>query len=90
MRTTTNLEKLIQAVGWAASIAAVLMFLAYIDQIRLNLYGNKGSIIQPAATVFNCTLWFIYAAAKERKDWPIIIANIPGIILASVALLTAL
>lgn len=83
-------DQLIQIVGWIASIAAVIMFVAYIDQIKLNLTGHKGSVIQPAATVVNCTLWVIYAAAKERKDWPIIFANAPGIVLGILTVLTAL
>ena len=79
----------IQWVGWAASVAAVIMFVSYIDQIILNLDGQKGSVIQPAATVLNCTLWFIYGAGKTRKDWPIMVANFPGIVLGIAAVVTA-
>lgn len=83
-------DRWIQAVGWAASTAAVLMYLTYIDQIRLNLQGHKGSTILPVATMINCTLWTVYAAARERRDWPMIVANIPGIVLSAVSLVTAL
>ncbi len=83
-------NKAIQVIGWLASIAAVLMFVAYIDQIILNLDGHKGSVIQPAATVVNCTLWLIYGLGKEKKDWPIIAANFPGIIIGAIAFITAL
>lgn len=79
-----------RAVGWAASLAAMLMFLAYIDQIRLNLAGHKGSVLQPAATVVNCLLWLAYGLGREHRDWPIICANIPGIVLGALAVLTAL
>ena len=66
------------------------MYLSYIDQIRLNLSGEKGSVIQPAATVANCTLWLAYGALRERRDWPIMLANAPGILLGAIALITAL
>jgi uncharacterized protein with PQ loop repeat len=81
-------EKFAQAVGWLASIAGVLMFLAYIDQIRLNPRSHEGSVVQPAATVLNCAIWATYGAVKQREYWPIIVANIPGIILGTAALLT--
>lgn len=83
-------DKTIQAIGWVASITAVIMYLSYIDQIRLNLQGAKGSTVQPVATVVNCVLWATYGAARQKKDWPIIIANLPGIVLGLVALFTAL
>lgn len=80
----------LRIVGWVASITAIIMFVSYIDQIRLNLAGHKGSVVQPAATVLNCVLWTTYALARERKDWPIAAANIPGIALGLAALVTAL
>ncbi len=83
-------QRIIQWIGWAASVAAVIMFFSYIDQVRLNLAGNKGSLIQPAATVINCTLWFIYGFGKVKKDWPIMVANFPGIVLGALAFMTAL
>lgn len=83
-------ERVIQAIGWAASLAAVVMYVAYIDQIRLNLAGHPGSVLQPAVAVFNCILWTLYGAGRAKKDWPIILANVPGIVLGSVAVLTAL
>ena len=82
-------QTVIQWVGWAASVAAVLMFVSYVDQILLNIDGQKGSVIQPAATVLNCTLWFVYGLGKSRKDWPIMVANFPGIILGVAAVATA-
>ena len=83
-------DKLVQAIGWAASLAAVAMYVAYIDQIRLNLAGHPGSPLQPAVAVFNCLLWTAYGAGRAKKDWPIILANVPGIVLGSVAVMTAL
>ena len=83
-------DKHLRAIGWVASATAILMFVSYVDQIRLNLEGHKGSIIQPAATVLNCVLWTTYALARPHKDWPIAAANIPGIALGLIALVTAL
>jgi len=71
-------------------MAAILMFVSYIDQIRLNLEGHKGSVLQATATVINCGLWTTYAVGRKVKDWPIIIANVPGIVLGCIAALTAL
>ena len=82
-------EKFVQIVGWVASVAAMLMFFSYIDQIRLNLQGSKGSLIQPAATVCNCLLWTTYGLFKHRRDWPIIAANVPGVVLGAFAFATA-
>jgi uncharacterized protein with PQ loop repeat len=83
-------ERLVILLGWAASAMACAMFLSYADQIRLNLDGHKGSIIQPAITVVNCLLWAAYGALKPRTDWPIVVANLPGIVFGALALVTAL
>jgi hypothetical protein len=32
----------------------------------------------------------MYAAAKQKKDWPIILSNTPGILFGVLALVTAL
>ncbi|MBB6190179.1 uncharacterized protein with PQ loop repeat [Sphingobium wenxiniae] len=76
--------------GWIASATAVAMYMSYLDQIRLNLAGQKGSLIQPGATFMNCSLWVAYGFLREKKDWPIVIANGPGIVLGAVAFATAL
>ena len=77
-------------IGWMATVTAIIMFVSYIDQIRFNLNGQKGSVIQPAATVINCSFWTVYGVLKEKRDWPIIVANLPGIILGAAAFLTAI
>lgn len=76
-------------IGWMATIMAIIMYISFIDLIRLNLSGHKGSVIQPAATVMNCLLWIAYAVSKPKKDWPIIVANLPGVGLGAAAFLTA-
>jgi uncharacterized protein with PQ loop repeat len=83
-------DKSLRILGWMASATAVAMYVSYVDQIRINLDGHKGSLLQPAATVLNCMLWGAYGLLREKKDWPIVIANVPGVVLGVVALITAL
>jgi uncharacterized protein with PQ loop repeat len=83
-------ERFITILGWMATIMTVVMYSSYTDQIHLNLSGTKGSVILPMTTTINCTLWAIYGFLKERRDWPIIVANVPGILLGLVTLITAL
>ncbi|MFA6096668.1 MAG: SemiSWEET family transporter [Candidatus Paceibacterota bacterium] len=80
----------INKIGWFASLMAVLMFSSYIDQIRLNLSGNKGSIILPIATTVNCISWSAYAMLKEKKDWPLFVCNAIGIVFGVITAITAL
>lgn len=82
-------EKNITRIGWFAALMAIVMYFSYVDQIRLNLSGNKGSIVLPIVTVINCTAWFFYAYLKPKKDWPIIICNLPGIVLGIITAITA-
>lgn len=82
-------EKISDRLGWIACLIAVLMYVSYIDQIRLNLAGNPGSIILPIVTSLNCTLWVCYGISKNKKDWPIVMCNIPGVILGIVTFITA-
>ena len=83
-------EKNINKIGWIASTISILMYLSYIDQIRLNLAGQKGSIILPIVTAINGTGWFLYAILKTKKDWPIAICNGLGIILGIFTAITAI
>lgn len=82
-------EKTVNMIGWIATGTAVIMYFSFIDQIRLNLSGQKGSLIQPATAVLNCFFWILYGWLKQKRDWPIIIANSPGVILGAIAFITA-
>ncbi|MEK7644482.1 MAG: SemiSWEET family transporter [Patescibacteria group bacterium] len=82
-------EKIVNRIGWFASFMALSVFFSYIDQIRLNVAGQVGSIILPIVTMLNCITWTLYAWLKPKKDWPIIFCNFPGIILGFVTALTA-
>lgn len=80
----------VKKIGWFASMTAIIMFSSYIDQIRLNIDGNTGSIILPIATMINCTAWICYALFKKDKDWPIFVCNALGVIVGGVTAVTAI
>lgn len=81
-------DKGIQILGWVATVTAIVMYVSYIPQIMDNLNGQKGNPIQPLAAAVNCLLWVIYGL--KRKDYPIAVANAPGVIFGALAFLTAL
>lgn len=83
-------EKAYHYLGMVASFMSVMMYVSYIAQIFNNLHGNKGNFLQPTVACINCILWTVYGLWSKPKDWPIIIANVPGIFLASITALTAL
>ncbi len=83
-------ERVITLLGWVATVTAVLMYVSYVSQIRLNLAGHKGSVIQPLATVVNCSLWVAYGLMKRIRDWPVALANAPGVLLGAITFATAL
>jgi uncharacterized protein with PQ loop repeat len=83
-------EKNINRIGWFAAFMGTAMSISFIDQIRLNLSGHPGSVILPIVAVINCSSWFVYGIVKAKKDWPIIICNISGIILGSIMAITAI
>ncbi|MES3154746.1 hypothetical protein [Sphingomonas faeni] len=86
----TALRRSTIMIGWVATAASVSMYIAYIDQISRNLDGVKGSVIQPAAAFVAATLWTLYGALRAKWDLPLVWANVPGIILAAAAFVTAL
>ena len=83
-------EKIVKALGSVAAVAAIVMYVSYIPQIIGNLHGNRGDFIQPLAAAINCILWVGYGLLKKERDWPIAIANFPGVIFGLMAFLTAL
>jgi len=87
-----NKEKVdpVSFIGWIASFLTFLMYLSYMDQIKLNLSGNQGSILLPIIATLNCLFWVMYGSLKKKKDWPIICCNIPGIIFGAITAITAL
>lgn len=85
-----NKEKTILIFGRIASTLSVLMYVSYIPQIMNNLAGNKGNPIQPMVAMVNCIFWVIYATMQKKKDYPIIIANVPGVFLGAITFITAI
>ena len=83
-------EKIVKALGSVAAVAAIVMYVSYIPQIIGNLHGNRGDYIQPLAAAINCILWVDFGLLKKERDWPIAIANFPGVIFGLMAFLTAL
>lgn len=83
-------EKNAQWLGRIGSILSVLMYVSYIPQVMDNLQGNKGNPIQPLVAFINCLVWTGYGLFKKEKDWPIVIANVPGIFCAFISFLTAI
>ncbi|MGP1415366.1 MAG: SemiSWEET family transporter [Treponema sp.] len=83
-------QKVLKIVGWIATCTAMLMYISYFSQIINNINGNKGDFLQPMVASINCILWVSYGFFQEKKDWPIVVANSPGIIFATIAAITAI
>lgn len=83
-------QRYITILGWIATFTAVCMYVSYIPQISANLSGNKCAPIQPLAAVINCSLWVAYGLLKEKRDYPVALANAPGVILGAITFITAL
>ncbi|WP_411268379.1 SemiSWEET family transporter [Lactiplantibacillus plantarum] len=73
-----------------ATLFSILMYVSYLPQIMNNLAGVKGNPLQPLCAMINSSLWVAYGLIKEKKDWPVVTANLPGIFLGLAAFLTAL
>jgi uncharacterized protein with PQ loop repeat len=80
----------VRALGWAATVGSMVMYFSYLDQIVRNLHGEKGSVVLPLATTGCCTLWLVYGWLGQPRDWPIVIANLPGVCLGAATFATAL
>lgn len=83
-------NKFIRVLSVVASVIAVCMYVSYIPQIANNLHGAYCAPLQPFVAGVNCTLWSIYAFFKQERDWPVFIANFPGIFFAFITFFTAL
>ena len=79
-----------KVVGSLGSILSVCMYVSYIPQIIGNLSGHPGDWIQPSVAFINCTIWVTYGFFKQQRDWPIVIANAPGIVFGLTTAWTAL
>lgn len=82
--------KVVDTFGRIGAVLSVIMYVSYVTQIANNLGGHPGTPWQPLAAFFNCTVWTFYGWFKPKKDWPIIVANIPGIFLGFITFITSL
>ncbi|WP_244501655.1 hypothetical protein [Sphingomonas gellani] len=46
-------------------------------------------MIQPACAAGCALLWMCYGLMRRDRDWPIVIANLPGVLLAGTTVVTA-
>lgn len=83
-------DKVVRVIGYVASVLSVVMYVSYVPQIADNLAGHTGNPIQPFAAMLNCIMWSAYGLLKEHRDWPIVIANVPGVFLAATAFATSI
>lgn len=92
LNKTSNMnEKWFRILAIVATCTAVMMYVSYIPQIEMNLKGQKGTPIQPLCAAINCTLWVIYGLFKKpNRDWPVTLANAPGVILGLITFFTSL
>lgn len=82
--------KWLKMLGWLATCSAMLMYISYFPQIVSNLHGDKSGFLQPIVAAINCILWVSYGFFREKKDWPIVVANLPGVVFGTLAAITAL
>ena len=81
-------EKQMRVLSVVATLTAVGMYVSYIP-IQNNLAGNPGSPLQPLVAAINCTLWVAYGFLKEKRDYPVMLANAPGILLGLITFITS-
>lgn len=78
----------IETVGLLASIAALVVFISPIDQIRTIIKIKKSDEVSPAlymAMIVNCALWTTYGIGIS--NWFITVPNAVGIVLGAVTLI---
>lgn len=83
-------QKTFKIMGWVATCTAMLMYISYFPQIVNNIHGVKSGFLQPMVASINCTLWVSYGFFQTKKDWPLMMANLPGVIFGAIAAITAL
>ncbi|EHL97040.1 hypothetical protein FEZ41_10790 [Lentilactobacillus parafarraginis] len=78
-----------KVVGDLATIANMIMYVSYISQIIENLNGNPTPPIQPLCAAINAALWTWYGWVKPKRDWILIVADVPGVIFGVLTAVTA-
>ncbi len=83
-------EGIVNKIGWLASILSMAMYFSYIDQIELDLKGQKGSLVLAITTTVNCSSWILYGILKKKKDWPIVLCNAVGFVLGTITIIVTI
>lgn len=84
----TKQAKRLKILSHAATILCIAMYISYVPEITANFTGNPVSPIQPLVASINACLWVTYGWSKPHKDWPVIIANLPGIFFGLITVIT--
>ena len=82
-------EKQMRILSVVATLTAVGMYVSYIPQIKNNLAANPGAPLQPLVAAITCTLWVAYGFLKQKRDYPVMLANAPGILLGLITFITS-
>ena len=51
---------------------------------------EKQMKILSVVAAVNCTLWVAYGLLKKQRDWPVVLANAPGIFLGLITFVTSI
>lgn len=78
------------ALSLVATATSICMYVSYLPQIMANLAGHKANPIQPLSASINCLLWVGYAVFQPKTDYPLLIANLPGVFLGAITFVTAI
>ncbi|CAH0416132.1 hypothetical protein KAR50_05845 [Periweissella fabaria] len=81
-------QRFLKLISQLATIMCIAMYVSYIPQIIANFTGSPVSPFQPLVATINATLWTGYGSLKAKKDWPVIISNVPGIIFGIFTVIT--
>jgi hypothetical protein len=73
-----------------ATVVSMAMYVSYLDQIRLNVEGRPGSIVQPLIAFASCFMWSSIGFFRKPRDWPVALAGLPGVILGPITVITAI
>ncbi|GAD17357.1 hypothetical protein LOT_1895 [Lentilactobacillus otakiensis DSM 19908 = JCM 15040] len=79
-----------KVIGDIATVANMIMYISYIGEILQNLNGQPTSFIQPFCASINAALWVAYGWVKPKRDWILIVADVPGVIFGLIAAVTAI
>jgi hypothetical protein len=81
-------EKISNTLGFIGTVIAITMFVSLLEVARSNWLGESHIIIQPIITTINCSIWSVYAFMKKEKF--VFVANIPGVLLGVITILSAI